>query len=324
MNKISYQASLTGAAFFFQREAGIIRVSGPSRMEFLQRQTTGDVNLLSPERGLLSVLTSPTARILDVLYLVAPPSAKDEFLDIITLPGRGQSTTHFLKSKIFFNDNVTITDLSNEFLQLDILGEEAERVVRSLLGESFPNESEVIRTEINQSSLLIIQWVKGTGLGRRLIFPKEASESVFSFFDQEQVIEISEDVYNTRRIEEGLPWIGKEFTDAYTPLEVNLREAVSDSKGCYTGQEVIARQITYNKVTRKMVGLTLSDLLEAGSEIRSGDRTVGNITSAALSPRFGPVALAIIKRPYYETGTPLLAIDQDKEIQSAVSALPFK
>lgn len=324
MDKKSYQSSLTGAAYFFQKEAGLIRVSGPDRIDFLQRQTTGDIRKLSSTHGLLSVLTSPTARILDVLYLIASPSDKEDFIDLVALPGRGQSTAKFLKSKIFFNDNVSVVDLSHDILQLDLLGVEAGKVVQPLLGERRLDQGEVVQLEIENFPLRIINWKEGAGLGLRLIFLKEAQDTILSFLSDENLVELSAEVYDIRRIEEGLPAPGKELTEAYTPLETNLFDAVSDDKGCYTGQEVIARQITYDKVTRRLAGLTLSNIVSPGAEIRAEDRVVGTVTSSALSPRFGPIALGIIKRPFFEAKTQVSVVENENQVKAAVTDLPFR
>lgn len=323
MDQISYQASLTEAAFFIQEEAGIIRASGPDRYDFLQRQTTGDIKLLSPENSLLTVLTSPTARIIDVLYLIAFPDDQEGFIDIITLPGRGPNTANFLKSKIFFNDNVSILDLRQEHLQIDLLGAAASKVFESLLGERNMGEGEVYRAHLDDIPLHLLKHKKEAGLGYRFIFPREAREAVLSFLKEKNAVELSIEVFEIRRIEGGIPAAGKELTDAYTPLETNLRGAVSDSKGCYTGQEVIARQITYDKVTRRLAGLILSDTVTPGAEIRAEDRLVGTVTSAVLSPRYGPIALGIIKRPYFEEDTQLTVVDKGTQISASVAALPF-
>jgi tRNA-modifying protein YgfZ len=324
MDQKSYQASLKGAAYFIHKEAGLIRISGPSRKEFLQRQTTGDVNMLSSKTGLLTVLTSPTAKIIDVLYLMPPLSEQDDSIDLITLPGRALETERFLKSRIFFNDNVSLTNLSDAFVQIDLTGAEAGQIIKNLFGEITLKENEVSQTRINHTPIHIINWKIGTGLGIRLIFSKNEEDTIFSLLDQGQAVELAEDVFEIRRIEEGLPWTGKELTDAYTPLETNLKEAVSENKGCYTGQEVIARQINYDKVTRQLAGLVMDDLVSTGAEIRVKGRAAGTITSSGLSPRFGPVALGIIKRPFYVPGTHVLVLDHGKEIEASVSSIPFR
>ena len=99
---------------------------------------------------------------------------------------------------------------------------------------------------------------------------------------------------------------------------------ISDSKGCYTGQGIIARQITYDKVAKNLVGIKLNDLAEVGAEIKTGTKLAGKLTSVAQSPRFGPIALGVVRRQYSETGSSLSIIDTDGSTTSGeVVALPF-
>jgi tRNA-modifying protein YgfZ len=323
MDEYSYQASLTRAAFYLQEKAGIIRISGPDRSVFIQRQTTGDVRLLSPERGVLSVLTSPTARILDVFYLVGSPEGQDGFVDLVTLPGHGQATASYLKSRIFFNDKVTVEEYSSSFLQMDLLGPEAPRILNRAFGIEAGEANSVVQTTLEGFHIQALSMENNIGLGWRLIFPSDAQSSVFAKMDQEEVLALDENTYEVRRIEEGLPAAGKELTDAYTPLEVNLITAVSDNKGCYTGQEVIARQITYDKVTRRLTGLNLGEVVSPGAEVRAEDRVVGTVTSAVVSPRFGPIALSVLKRPHFEPGTSVSVDGKSRKIPGTTQALPF-
>jgi folate-binding protein YgfZ len=109
----------------------------------------------------------------------------------------------------------------------------------------------------------------------------------------------------------------------YTPLENNMNWAISSTKGCYTGQEVIARQITYDKVTRKLVGVRLGAEVAVGSTVFAGKQAAGTVTSTALSSKFGPIALAMIKRPHNETGADVTIGDQDSGVLGTVADLPF-
>jgi folate-binding protein YgfZ len=104
-------------------------------------------------------------------------------------------------------------------------------------------------------------------------------------------------------VENGLPAAESELTGDYTPLEMGLETAISNTKGCFTGQEVIARQLNYDKVTQHLVILRLQAHGEAGERAWVEGRPVGLLTSAVQSPRFGPLALAVIKRPYHQPGT---------------------
>ena len=128
------------------------------------------------------------------------------------------------------------------------------------------------------------------------------------------------------RIEKGIPAAGHELVEDYTPLEIGFRCAISDNKGCYTGQEVIARQINYDKVTKHLVGLCLEKIPLENLTLYSGENNqpAGKVTSSELSPRFGPIALAVVKRPFHEPGTELFLRFDDAELPALVNKLPFR
>jgi folate-binding protein YgfZ len=135
------------------------------------------------------------------------------------------------------------------------------------------------------------------------------------------VIALSAEAYNVLRIEAGRPGPAQELTSDYTPLEANLDRAISSIKGCYSGQEVIARQITYDKVARRLVGLRLAAPVAVGAAVTVEGRTVGTITSAAESPQFGAIALAVVRRPHFEPQTNVIV--GDGGVAGEVVALPF-
>ena len=129
-----------------------------------------------------------------------------------------------------------------------------------------------------------------------------------------------DEAYQVRRIELGRPEPGAELTGEYSPLEAGLAWACAENKGCYTGQEIIARQITYDKVTRVLVGLVGDAPLSPGASLSADGRDVGTITSTAYSPLLGaPIALAIVKRPHDVPGSELQS--EGKSVR--VTALPF-
>jgi folate-binding protein YgfZ len=326
-----YAAALGGAAYYLISAAGFLRVAGPDRSAFLQRQTTNDVNLLAPGRTLNTVLTSPSARILDVFLLLPEP----ETIGLLTLPGNAPRTSQFLRSRIFFMDHVTVEDCSADYSQVELVGPAAMELLTSLGVEAVPGPGEVVGAALAGGSLLILgePALANSGLGildtrlsaqtYRLLLPVEAWEALSRGFQSAGAIALDEASYQALRVEAGQPAVGHELTEEYTPLESGMNTVISDDKGCYTGQEVIARQITYDKVTRQLAGLRLEAPAAPGESLRAmdEDRTVGEITSYADSPRFGPIALGIIRRPFHQPGARLRTGDG---LQATVVALPFQ
>jgi tRNA-modifying protein YgfZ len=316
----SNDITLNRAVFYPQPEAGFLRMSGQDRIAFLQRQTTNDLAKLAPGRSILTVLTTPAARIQDVLRLIEENNA----IEAIPLPGFAGETASYLKSRIFFMDKVVLEDASAEFFQVDLEGSQARDKLSRLGFTDAPVLDEVITTEIQGTPVRLIGQAGLSGLGFRLLAPAGASSQLESTLLEAGVERLAPQHYEIFRIEAGRPAARAELSGEYTPLEAGLESAISDGKGCYTGQEVIARQLTYDKVTQRLAGLRLASPVEVGDRIWADGRAVGRITSFAHSPTFGPIALGIIKRPHYEPGTRLEVGSEGSKTTATAASLPFK
>jgi folate-binding protein YgfZ len=317
-----YRAVLERAAFYPQPETGVLRLGDQDRLDFLQRQTTNDLHGLRPDRSILTVLVSPTARILDVLRLVQDG---DEIL-ALTLPGHAAATFSYLQRRIFFNDRVRLADATLEFSQVDLEGPGLAEALQGLGFNGAPEMDEVVNAELQGSLLRAIGQRGLVGMGVRLLVPSGAAGGIYQALPANGAAKLSQESYKILRVETGLPAAPAELSEDYSPLEVGMEYAVSDSKGCYPGQEVIARQITYDKVTRKLVGLRLEAPAARGARLSAEGAPAGEITSAVISPRFGTIALGVVKRPHYDAGTTLEAAakDQDQLLRAEVADLPFR
>ena len=131
----------------------------------------------------------------------------------------------------------------------------------------------------------------------------------------------------TLRVEAGLPKMGPDLNENIVPPEANLEgKSFSLSKGCYPGQEVVARMDTYGSVRRRLVGLTLSESAVplSGAKVYSGDREVGWVSSAVLSPSLGKaIAFAFPLRDFSKPGTDLEVDTEGRRVTATVQELPF-
>ena len=313
-----YRALTIGAALLVRPTAGVLRASDTDRADFLHRMTTNDINRLTPSRTAVTVLTSPTARISYVFTVVCQQD------NLLLLPSLGEATAleRHLRGQIFFMDNVKIADLSEEYQRVRVMGPEAADL---LTKSGFPVQSldddAWIAAELEGEATAVLLKQLGYDVpGFEMIVPTVMLPTVQSQLTDAGVVLIDEDTYETYRIELGRPAPGHELTDAYNPLEAGLRWACSDDKGCYTGQEIIARQITYDKITKSLVGIRSEQLLAVGTDLRVDGRSVGTVTSSSQSPTLDvPIALAIVKRPHQAVGTELTT-----EVgTAAVVDLPF-
>lgn len=314
-----YEAAISGATYFHQAQAGYLRITGIDRQAFLQRQSTNDLRKLEPGLSLVTVLTTPAARILDVLTLLEEPEA----IDVITLPSYGDKTARYLKSRIFFMDKVSLEDASSEHSQIELIGPQSQ-VMLQRMGLPFPgDERHVVSGEIAGNPVRILEQHQPS---YRLLFPTAAFSEISAALRAAGTLSLSLESYENLRVEAGVPAAGFELTEENTPLETGLVWAVSDSKGCYTGQEVIARQITYDKITHQLVGLRLERPAQTGDHLQSleDNKSVGLVTSAVRSPRFGPIALAIVRRPHHTSGTQFTLGEQANRSIATVVDLPFQ
>lgn len=286
------------AAFFVVPQPGFIQLQGEDRLDFLQRQSTNDLRSLQPGQALATVLTSPTARIEDVLLVLPQTDA----LALLSLPGFNLSTSQFLRKRIFFNDRVRLLDRSQDYFQIWLYGEDLEPVL-SILGLRDVRPGEVSVTHWQDAELMLLSLAGFCSPRRYLLGASERLPEIKTAFLQAGVQPLDDVRHEHLRIELGLPAAGHELSGAYTPLEVGLEDLVAENKGCYTGQEVLARQLTYDKVTRALVRLELPAELQVGTPVLVETREIGLITSAANISPDKTLALAVLKKPYHQPGT---------------------
>lgn len=320
----AYTAAIDHSAYYIQPVPGTIYLQGDDQVDYLQRQTTNDLGLLKNDHTLRTVLTSPSARILDVLHLLIPGPALVSSFDqsgilLLTLPGHGSTTYQYLKRRIFFMDKVSLVDLSMNFFHIELIGPSSEKILNRL-GFSLPfAKNKVDWIDFMDAPLAVIN-VGEDNLPYFLLYGLRSVEpDLITTLNAQKVPILQQQEYDILRIENGRPRSGTELNENYTPLEAGLAEAVATSKGCYTGQEVLARQITYGKVTHSLCGLRFNDAQDPGIALKIGDQPVGVLTSSTISPRFGPIGLGILKHPYHLPETELVA----GNIPLTVTSLPF-
>ena len=298
---------------FYRTWSGYLRITGDDRRDWLDRQSTNNVRALSPTRAVPTILTSPTGRILDVLTVLD----EGEALGIVPLPGYVERTLRYLRGRIFFMDKVKVTDASSAVGLILCEGPEVEVVVGPLGVGRLPARNEVVQVEIEGAPVRAVGTSGVGGHACLLVVPREHMAAVEGRLQRAGILPIDEATYEVLRVEAGIPGPGRELTDAYTPLEVGLDDLIAEGK-CYPGQEVIARQITYDKVVRRLVKLRLGAAVDPGAEVVVDGKPVGVVTSAAVSPREGPLALAVLRRPHFEKGTRVVVRFADATVEGVV------
>ncbi len=300
INEQEYNALISGAAVLDRTDTGVLILTDADRVDFLQRMTTANVAALSPRQAALAVMTSPVARIEFVFTILC----REQELWLLPASGQADPLAGKLRSQIFFMDKVKVANATPSLRRLRVMGAQAAAVLSSV-GVQSPGTDD---TFVSADAVTVLRQERYEVPGYELIVPAEDADDLRArLLEAGAHLSTDRETYETRRIELGRPLVGAELTGEYTPLEAGLAWAVADNKGCYTGQEIIARQITYDKVTKTLVGLRSDAPLPVGADVTAEGRSVGVVTSSGYSPALGgPLALAVVKRPFNTENTTLL------------------
>jgi folate-binding protein YgfZ len=259
-------------------ERAKLLVSGPGAAEFLQGQVTNDVEGLAAGEGCYAAFLNPKGKLrADVRVL----RLDDGFW--LDAEGYAKEVVEWVIDSFSVGLDVSREDLTEERSLLSLIGPTA----RERLDAAPPDaESGHVRGE---HGIYVT-----TDLGVDVICEAPDADGVRAALGVE---EVPHEVAEVLRVESGRPRLGLDMDASTIPEEAGLNErAVSFSKGCYVGQETVARLHYRGKPNRHLRGLRLSEPAERGAPIELGEREVGTIGSSAVSPTLGPIALALVRR----------------------------
>jgi folate-binding protein YgfZ len=268
-----------------------LRITGSDRLEFIQRICTNDLNNMAEGEGRGVVFTKANARIIDRISVF---NLEKEVL-VLTHPGRGLGIKNYLQRNIFFNDDAQLLDLEgNHFV---VHGPKADEIIQRLgvkTDDIAPQHG--ITLEIKGGDTFVARRKRLMDTAWSVItFDPDQSLTVWNMLCESGATPAGALAFNMLRIESGEPAFGREISGDYIPLEVGLWDEVSFSKGCYTGQEIIARMESRARLARVMVRVALTDALEAPQELRLEDRPVGTLTSSVTNATGEHVGIAVVK-----------------------------
>jgi folate-binding protein YgfZ len=305
-------------------EHGVVEVAGEDRAGWLDGMLTNDVRGLdpaSPRSGCAALALTREGRIVAALQVLARPERILLVLEREAIPALLAHLGRFVVA-----DDVALRDASAEFEHFALEGPAAAAALDAALGEPLRlAEGAVAEAELAGTRLLVAAYSL-TGLGgRQLLLPCGRAAAVAAALLAAGVPhgleKIGIDALELLRIEGGVPRQGRELTAEVLPAEARMEAAVSETKGCYTGQEVVTRMRSRGRVSHLLVGLRFDAPATPtpGTELRVGERAVGSVTSSVVSPRFGPIGLGFVRRAEAEPGTELRA----GPVAARVAALPF-
>jgi tRNA-modifying protein YgfZ len=276
-------------------DRGLLIVSGPDAADYLQGQLTNDTEAIEPGAWIYAALLDRKGHMQADMRVLRPGDGPDLWLDLEP-EGLAAASRHLQIYKI--GREVEVADAGDEYVLLSLIGPRATEIARAV-------ETTALRTDE----------------GVDLIVPTAERDSVRETLLGAGAVEVSPEAAEIVRIEAGRPRFGAEMGTETMPAEASIVEqAVSFTKGCYIGQETVARLHYKGSPNRHLRGLKFSAPAQPGETLVLGEKEVGAVGSAALSPALGPIGLAILRREA-EPGT-TVAVGEDG-VTAEVVALPF-
>ena len=298
------RALRSGAALIDTSAREVVRLTGPDRVSFLQGMVTQDVEGLAPGSVADAAMLTPKGAMVADARVV---KRAEDFL-LLTEPGHGATVLGAL-GRYLISEDAELSDASGELGQLSLVGPEAEALAERVLGLGPPAGAALRQFDAGGGTT---GWAMPQGLllpGVDLLVPVNALGEVFDRLLAGGATPVGMAALEVLRVERGTPRFGLDMDEKTIPLEANLQRAIHYQKGCYIGQEVIARATFRGHVNRHLVGLRFAGsggpMPAPRTELFVGDRRVGWVTSAVESPRFGRIGLGYAHRDVAQDGTEL-------------------
>jgi len=322
----AYQRARHAAAAIDRSDRGRLVVSGPDRASYLQGLLTNDIAALGPGTGCYAAYLTPQGRMIADLFLY-------ELGDVllVTTEGDVKDTVLSRFDQFIFSEDVRLGDVSDSFAQIAIVGPDAAGVAADTVGgvaidalKALPEHGNVRASFGGQPA--IVTRVADTGEPGFDVFVDRAAAGAFTAaLASRGIVFLDAETAEALRIEAGVPRFHRDMDEETIPLEAVIEDrAISLTKGCYVGQEVIIRVLHrgHGRVARKLVKLIVDgdEAPSPGTAIAAADRAVGRVTSSTISPSLGrPIALGYVHRDFTADGT-IVSIDG---VRAVVTAAPF-
>ncbi len=267
-------------------DRGKLALSGAEAKSFLQGQVTNDVEQLAAGEGCYAAFLTQKGKMLGDLRILDTGTELQLDTERVSLQALFNMIRRF---SIGYDAELHKRTLERGLISL--LGPDAARVAGV---EELPTvEHAHLATALDDVFVRAVR----TDLGVDLLFEAADTEALQVALQARGAVPVSDEAAECVRVERGTPRYGVDLDDSVIPQEAGLNErAVSFTKGCYVGQETVARLHYRGKPNRHLRGLRLSAPAQPGDELSLGDRTVGRLTTVVDSPRFGPIALALVRR----------------------------
>lgn len=323
-----YQVVRQGVGLSDLSHRGWVRMTGADRQRFLHAMVSNDTASLAPGQGCYTTFLTNKGRMVADFVVYAET-------DAYLFEMQPQIVQPFIDALQWFviSEDVTLQDERGRWGCLALQGPRAAELLAQVLAQDVAELPMYAHAgyQVSGHDVRLLRRSHTDELGYQLLTPLEALPAVWQAIWLHRTTCGAQPVglaaLEVLRIEAGIPIYGIDMTDDTMPVEANLADAVSYSKGCYIGQEVIARIDARGHVNRKLLGLLLDGetLPASGAKIVSPQRAVGWVTSATYSPaQRQNIALGYLRREVWEAGTELQVQSNGALVRALVSDLPFR
>jgi len=309
---------------------GVLELKGNDVLDLLNRISTNSVKDILKEDIKDTIFVTEKGRIIDVAKIINFGSHQI----LLTSAAQQLKVLRWIQ-KYVITDDVDIYDITGKFSIFELIGPQADSFITLVCGkvvnEISPNKFRIIDAEgiifflmkledVNNNLKFLV--IAEPNNGKKVIEFMMNNTGPFNFNL------VGEDAYETFRIERGIPKAPNELNDDFNPHETKIIRLVDFKKGCYIGQEVIARLDTYQKTQKFLTGLKFEELPKTGKTYKLTDdegNDAGTVTSFISSPKCNKViGLGYVRKFYLEDGTILNAASENGTIKTTVHSLPFK
>ena len=317
----AYRAARERAAFRRRHERGTLRTTGKDRLDWLQGLLTNDVKAFDGAGWSYAAWLTPQGRMITDVSVIE--TGDEAWLDVPAPLARSLAEKFDL---MIFAEDVRIEDISDRVVSVAVHGPAARTTLASVLTTDVgPLDRGGLAIVHDGSDPMVIVRTRAEPDGFVLYLSSTRAAGLEESLADSGAVLLDDDAAETLRIEAGVPRFLADMNEETIPLEANLDHAISHTKGCYVGQEIIVRirDLAKGRVARRLVGLLpASDKVPVvGAAVAAEGKSVGRVTSATWSPALGrPIAMAIVHRDHTSPGS-IVTIDG---VHAVVASLPFK
>jgi folate-binding protein YgfZ len=273
---------------------GVIKLTGPDRATWLQGMVTNDVVKLAAGYGCYAAHLTPQGKIVAQMHVLVDEDALWLVLERAAIP---KLVAEF--NKLLIMEDVQIADLSQQYSILGVPGPRAQAAIEAWMNQPLTiSGQQYVHQNFNECRIVV------SDLGYEVWVPRPQARSILHFLGQHGATAIDHGTWDVLRTEAGIPVYGVDIDETTTMPEIGSR-GISYDKGCYIGQEVVAKVKYLGHVNRQFAGLTLSgaNLPDVKTPIRKDGRDAGYITTVLFSPGLQqPIALGFVSRAAYAPG----------------------